>query len=329
MTRHFLLSSRARTPSLSSVIRMTDQEAEQTFMGLRWHETEGKPVCPHCECPTVYDCRKANGAPRWKCKACRKCFSITSGTLFAFHKLNLRDCLAATAVFINEVKGKSALALSRDLGVQYKTAFVLSHKLREAMASELHGMRVGGEGETVEVDGAYFGRHVKPANFKENRRDRRLAKNQNGKRQVVVVARERGGNTLPAVFKSESASLGWIIAHVARDSKIMADEARSWNDLHAKFQVGRIDHGKLYSDLNGTYTIGAESFFSRLRRGEIGHYHHVAGPYLIRYAQESAWREDHRRADNGRQVQAIGVLAMAAPVSLDWCGYWQRGRLGA
>ncbi len=61
-----------------------------------------------------------------------------------------------------------------------------------------------------------------------------------------------------------------------------------------------------------------------MRRAEIGHHHHVAGIYLIRYAQESAWREDHRRVDNGRQVMAVSGLAMAAPVSVDWCGYWQR-----
>jgi hypothetical protein len=85
----------------------------------------------------------------------------------------------------------------------------------------------------------------------------------------------------------------------------------------------RIDHQAAYSD-RGVYSNGAESFFSRMRRGEIGHHHHVAGPYLIRYAQESAWREDHRRVDNGRQVQGVMGLAMAAPVSVDWCGYWQR-----
>jgi transposase-like protein len=154
---------------------MRDEEAGQTFIGLRWHATNGRPVCPGCGCETVYFCRKVNGPARWRCKACRKDFSITSGALFAFHKL--RSYLAATAIFIDEVKGKSALALSRDLGVQYKTAFVLAHKLREAMASELKGLQLGGEGETVEVDGGYFGGDVKPANFKENRRDRRLAKN--------------------------------------------------------------------------------------------------------------------------------------------------------
>jgi len=306
---------------------MTDAEVETTFIGLRWHATNGKPVCPHCECPIVWHCRKANGAARWRCKACRKSFSITSGTLFAFHKMPLRNYLAATAIFINEVKGKSALALSRDLGVQYKTAFVLAHKLREAMASELKGMQIGGSGETVEVDGGYFGGYVKPANHKENRRDRRLAKNQNGKRRVVVIARERGGRSLPAVFKAESDALAWISARVARDTKIMADEAPSWNDLHARYEVKRIDHGSLFSTTHGVYTNGAEGFFSRMRRAEIGHHHHIASIYLVRYAQEMAWREDHRRVDNGRQVMAVSGLAMAAPTSMDWCGYWQRGRV--
>src|ERR1700735_2673005 len=208
MSSHFLLQAKARTLSLSAVLRMTDEQAETVFRSVRW--TDGKAIYPHCDCPTVYECRRPSGALRFKCKACRKSFSITSGTLFAFHKLPLRSYLAATAIFINEVKGKSALALSRDLGVQYKTAFVLAHKLREAMASELKGMQIGGEGETVEVDGGYFGGYVKPANHKENRRDRRLAKNQNGKRRVVVIVRERGGRTLPAVFRTEAAATSWI-----------------------------------------------------------------------------------------------------------------------
>ncbi len=120
----------------------------------------------------------------------------------------LRNYLAAIAIFCNEVKGKSALALSRDLDVQYKTAFVLAHKLREAMASEMKGVQLGGDGETVEVDGGYFGDYVKPANFKENRRDRRLAENRSGKRRVVVVVREPEGRTLPAVFRSEIGRAG-------------------------------------------------------------------------------------------------------------------------
>jgi transposase-like protein len=206
MSQHFLLSAKARTLSLAAVMRMTDLEAETTFRNVRWED--GKPICPHCGCPTVYECRRPTGALRFRCKACREDFSITSGTLFAHHKMPLRTYLAAASIFVNEVKGKSALALSRDLNCQYKTAFVLAHKMREAMATELKGMRVGGDGETVEVDGGYFGGYVKPANHRENRRDRRLAKNQNGKRQVVVVVREREGRTLPAAFKSEVDALG-------------------------------------------------------------------------------------------------------------------------
>ena len=167
---------------------------------------------------------------------------------------------------------------------------------------------------------------MKPANHKENRRDRRLAKNQNGKRRVVVVVRERGGRTLPAVFRSEAAASSWIAARVRKDSTVMADEAPSWNELHGRFEVSWIDHGQLYSTGAGVYTNGAESFFSRMRRAEIGHHHHIAGAYLVRYAQESAWREDHRRLDNGRQVQQITGLAMACRPSVDFCGYWQRAK---
>jgi transposase-like protein len=324
MSQHFLLSAKARTLSLSAVLRMTDEEAELAFIRIRWHANGGKPICPRCGCETVYNCRKANGAPRWRCKACRKDFSVTSGTLFAFHKMPLRTYLAAIVIFCNEVKGKSALALSRDLDVQYKTAFVLAHKLREAMASEMKGRMVGGAGRVVETDGAYFGGYVKPANMRENRRDRRLAGNQSGKRRVVVVVREREGRTLPAVFRSESEALAFIANRVAKGTTLMADEATSWNGLQARYAMERIDHGQAYSLPGGVYTNGAEEFFSRMRRAEIGHHHHIAGAYLIRYAQESAWREDHRRVTNGHQTQAVMGLAMAAPVSVDWCGYWQR-----
>jgi transposase-like protein len=132
--QHFLLTAAARSLSLAKVLGMTEPAAEMMFAAIRWAETEGRPVCPGCGCPTCYDCRRPSGAPRWRCKACRADFSLTSGTLFAFRKLPIRVYLAAIVIFVNEVKGKSALALSRDLDIQYKTAFVLAHKIREAMA---------------------------------------------------------------------------------------------------------------------------------------------------------------------------------------------------
>src|ERR1700755_1864548 len=111
---------------------MSDRNAETEVRAIRWPETDGAAVCPMCECPICYECRRPNGLLRFRCKACRKDFSLTSGTLFASHKLPLQTYLAAIAIFCNEVKGKSMLAMSRDLGLSYKAAFVLCHKMREA-----------------------------------------------------------------------------------------------------------------------------------------------------------------------------------------------------
>lgn len=323
MSQHFLLSAKARSLRLATALRMSVEEAERAFAAIRWAATGGKAVCPKCECPTCYECRRPNGSLRFRCKACRKDFSLTSGTLFAFHKLPLQTYLAAIVIFCNEVKGKSALALSRDLGVQYKTAFVLSHKLREALASEMKASRLGGEGKQVEVDGGYFGGYVKPANHRENRRDRRLLQNQTGKRRCVVVVRQRDGQTLPAAFRSEAEALSFIRTRVAKGTEISADESSHWDTLNAHYAMKRINHQLAYS-MDGACTNAAESFFSRMRRAEIGHHHHLAGTYLARYAQEAAWREDHRRMGNGEQTRRIVGLALAAKPSVDFCGYWQR-----
>jgi transposase-like protein len=325
MSQHFLLSPAARTLSLAKIMRMTKTEAETVFASIRWPQTEGKPVCPHCGGLEIYCDRRPSGSQRFRCKACKASFSLTSGTLFAFHKLPLQTYLSAIVIFCNEVKGKSALALSRDLGVQYKTAFVLAHKMREAVSSEMKGAHIGGEGKVAEVDGGYFGGYVKPANHVENRRDRRLWQNQNGKRRVVVVIRERDGRTLTQAFKSEPASVSFIKSRVAKGTELMADEAGSWNDLHASFPMKRINHEQAYS-MDGACTNGAEEFFSRLRRAEIGHHHHIAGAYLARYAQEAAWRDDHRRASNGEQFRTVVSLVVKNKPSVDFCGYWQRAK---
>ena len=327
-SQHFLLTAAARTLSLATVLRLSDTEAETVFAAIRWPETNGRPMCPACECDAVYDCRRPNGAPRWRCKRCRKDFSLTSGTLFAFHKLPLQIYLAAIVIFVNEVKGKSALALSRDLGVQYKTAFVLAHKVREAMGAEIKGAVIGGEGRTVEVDGCYIGGHVRPENRKEDRKDRRLSANQSGKRRVVVAIRERDGRTLTQVFENEAASVGFIKARVERGAVVHADESSAWNPLHATFETKRINHQDAYS-LDGACTNDAESFFSRLRRAEIGHHHHLSGTYLARYAREAGFREDYRRESNGEQFRRVVTLVTKNGPSVDFCGYWQRGRVAA
>ncbi len=259
--QHFLLSAAARTISLKAVFKMGEDKAYETFCQLRWPETDGEAVCPSCGCTEVYNITTRR---RFKCVACHKQFSVTSGTIFASRKLSFTDLLAAIVIFVNGAKGVSALQVSRDLDVQYKTAFVLSHKLREAMAREQAVESLSG---TVEVDGAYFGGYVKPANNKKLRRDRRFLVNQNGKRQSVVVMRERDGDTLTFVGKSEAQGVALVRDYVAPNAVIMADEASHWDALHGSHVAHRINHSECYSTADAC-TNQAESFFSRLRRAE-------------------------------------------------------------
>ncbi len=105
MAQHFLLSAAARSLSFAKIMHMSDTGVEDVFLRLRWPDTDGKPTCPRCGCAICYACRRPAGHLRWRCKACRHDFSITSGTLFAWHKLPLRTYLLAVVVFCNEVKG--------------------------------------------------------------------------------------------------------------------------------------------------------------------------------------------------------------------------------
>ena len=317
MAQHFLLSAQARTLSLAKVLRLSDGEAYETFKSIRWADTNGEAVCPRCGCATTYEYKARR---IFKCKACERQFSVTSCTIFASRKLALRDHLAAIAIFVNGAKGVSALQLGRDLDVSYKTAFVLTHKLREAMAAEVADAKLSG---TVEVDGAYFGGYVKPENKVEDRKDRRLKEHRTGKRKAVVVMRQRGGRTLPFVFQGEDDSLPTIVERVEAGSTVHADESPVWDRLHTLFKMHRVNHSVAFSD-EGACTNQAESYFSRLRRAEIGTHHHVSGRYLGAYAREMAWREDYRRVSNGGQFLAVVGAAMAHPVSRQWKGYWQR-----
>ena len=253
---------------------LSDTGVEDVLLRLRWPETSGKPVCPNRGCTICYVCRRSAGQMRWRCKACRRDVSITSGILSSRHKLPLRTYLLAVVVFCNEVKGKSMLALARDLEVQHKTAFVLAHKLREVVAASTRGLRVGGEGQAVEVDGACFGGHVRP-------------QNRSGERRVVVAMRGRGDRILPQVFAGEGAAVPAIRRRIVRDMVAHADESPAWNPLHARFAMQRINHYRGGS-IDGACANGAEAAFSRLRRAELGHHHPSAGPCLVRYPQEAA-----------------------------------------
>ena len=158
--QHFLLSAKARTLSLAKVMRLSEEEAYETFKAVRWSDNDGQAYCPRCGSVECYEYKSRR---IFKCKGCGRQFSVTTETIFASRKMDLRDILAAIAIFVNGAKGYSALQMSRDLDCQYKTAFVLLHKLREAMNADQASLMLRGE---VEVDGAFFGGYVKPENRK-------------------------------------------------------------------------------------------------------------------------------------------------------------------
>jgi hypothetical protein len=164
---------------------------------------------------------------------------------------------------------------------------------------------------------------VKPENRKADRKDLRLKANTSGKRQCVVVMRERGGKSLSFVVANEGDAVPYVRDHVGTLATIHADEGSGWDALHAGWDTHRVNHSVQFMD-KGVCTNQAESYFSRLRRMEVGTHHHIAGPYLASYAREAAWREDNRRVDNGGQALRVVGAAMVSRQSRQWAGYWQR-----
>ncbi|WP_186163211.1 IS1595 family transposase [Burkholderia gladioli] len=328
--QHFLLSAKARSLSLKNLYTMTDDEAFIMFRELRWG-TGDEVICPSCG--TVAKHYFIKTRRQWRCRACSHTFSVTSGTIFAFHKLPLRDYLVAIAIFTNAVKGISALQLARDLDVQYKTAFVLAHKIRESLMEHRDIAPLAGE---IHLDGAYVNGHVRPKNRKEDRIDRRLAKHQKPTKRCVFVMRQKCGELAEAKIPGANRTLTFVlknenqkdISHLANiyvlsGSIICADEANAYDPLHARFDTRRVNHQQEYQAVDGTTNNLAESYFSRFRRMQYGQVHKFGNLYLANYANEAAYREDTRRWSNGDIFRDIAKKCARTKTHRDWCGYWQ------
>ena len=325
MSQHFLLTAKARTMSLRQIFALTDEAAFEFFRQSRWGDS-GEVTCPCCG--SVARHYFLSTRRQWRCRDCKHTFSVTSGTLFAFHKLPLKIYLAAVAIYCNAVKGMSALQLSRDLDVQYKTAFVLSHKIRESLMAQRDESELDGE---VEMDGAYVNGHVRPANKKVDRVDRRLAENQKPSKRCVFVMRSRdkagrgAKRTLTFVMKQENQA---DVKHLAgrfitKGTVIYADEASAYDTLHGHYDTRRVNHQIEYRSDTGANSNQAESFFSRFRRMQYGQVHKFGNQYLDNYANEAAYREDNRRMSNGVMFMDIVDKCAGSRVSRDFCGYWQ------
>lgn len=334
MSQHFLLSAKARTLSIKRLFGMSEGQAFDLFRELRWGKGE-EVTCPCCG--SVARHYFISTRKQWRCKDCKHTFSVTSGTIFAFHKLPLKTYLIAIAIFTNAVKGISALQLSRDLDIQYKTAFVLAHKIRESLLEQRDASALSGE---IHMDGAYVNGHIRPKNKKVDRIDRRLAKHQKPSKRCVFVMRQKcaelageraGANkTLTFVLKNENqADVARLAeAYVKKGSTICADESNAYDPLHAKFETRRVNHQNEYRADDGTTNNLAESYFSRFRRMQYGQMHKFGNLYLANYANEAAYREGTRRQANGEIFIDIAKKCANSRTHHDWCGYWQGNKRG-
>lgn len=214
--------------SLVSVARISDEDARKALMALRWPASNGSPVCPKCGHDEVYF-RKSRRT--FLCKRCARDFSIISGTIFAFSKISAKDLILAACIFVGGAKGISGLQLSRYMGRQYKSSFVLAHKMREAMQRPKLGLR-----GVVQVDGCTIGGYRLAANT-AGVFGKRFYRKKHENRRVVVVAREPFGNTKAFVGKKESDSLTAIAETLSPDTIIQADGSRAWNALARQFDL--------------------------------------------------------------------------------------------
>lgn len=338
MSQHYLLSAQARNLSIIKIATMSNDEAFENFKDIRWSDTDGEPVCPCCGSMAKHYFLKTRR--QFRCKECFHTFSVTSGTLFASHKKPLQIYLLAIALFTNAAKSISALQLSRDLNVQYKTAWVLTHKIRESLMLNKDEEKLSG---ICEIDGVYVGNYIRPANNIENRIDRRKAYKPN--KRTIISIRQRADASDPVigavktktfVTKGENTHQikDLIYKNVALGSTLHADDHTGYDHFHAHYDMKRVNHSVEYMSKDGACNNQSESYNARFRRMQYGQCHRISTLYLSNYANEIAYREDTRRLSNGTIFQDILTKCLTTPVSNEFCGYWQGNkrvaeRLGA
>lgn len=303
----FSITAAARTFNPRDISRLSEAEAYDYFVRLRFKDNDGKAQCPHCGCGACYE---YSARRVFKCKLCERQFSATTKTEFASRKLSFRQILELIVEFALPAKGISAIQVSKNLALSYRTAFYRLHDLRRAMRRSQEGTVFD---TPVEIDGAEFGGYIKPKNLRIGPKDHRRIPFRSSKKLVVGVIRERSGvgRTRTVIGKTEHDAAKLMPQFIKPGTRIYADMGRAFNFMQADYPMRRIKHLVEYWK-PGVSTNAAECFFSVLRRAERGIYHHIAGPYFAAYAAEISWRQDRRRIDTMAVFEELMYIAVSA-----------------
>ena len=288
-----------------------EEAARQWFEAARW---PNGPVCPKCG-STKYYATKKLGRYRCGAPACRKDFTVMTGTVMERSHAKLTQWAAAFHMAASSKKGFSALQLCRELGRQYNTAWFLHHRVMEAMRrGGLDLPPLGGEGKVVEADETYFGDIPESERRTLKTTGRPYSKRGGGpkhKRAIIALV-ERGGEVRS--FPVPEAHAGEVVAivrkNIARETRLHTDESNLYKRVGQEFAahetVKHVDKEYARGDVT-TNTV--ESYFSVFKRGMRGVYQHCAEKHLHRYLAEFDFRYNYRASlgynDTDRTIAAV------------------------
>jgi len=294
------------TLDLSDPTFHDERKARSYFEAIRW---PNGPVCPHCgnADPDRLYLIKANLSHHVRdglreCQECHGQFTVMTGTVMESSHLPLTKWALAYRLMASAKKGISAHQMSRTLGVSYKTAWFLCHRIREAMRDVSDG-QLGGAGKIVEADEVYVG--GKP---RKGTGDGRKTKKERKTPVAVLVERDGRARATLMEWPIDGAIRRNLIANVAPGSHIHSDEHRAYHgiELDMDVQHSAVIHGIGEYARDGIHSNTAESWNALLKRSIVGSFHHVSPEHLSRYCDEVSFRWDRRSMnDTERTASAI------------------------
>jgi len=274
----------------------SDKDVAHAYLrDLRW--PNGVIPCPICQGTDHYFLANQR---RWKCKVCKKQFSVKVGTIFEDSPLGLDKWLIAVWLITNAKNGISSCELARSLEVTQKTAWFMLHRIRLAM---LNGS-MDKLADDVEADETYIG--GKARNMHKVKRAEKITGTGGAGKAIVMGMLERGGPVkVQVVANPKKKTLDKIVRDNAiKGCRVYTDALASYNNLGSEYQHFVIDHAVAYVD-GIVHTNGMENFWSLLKRTLSGTYVSVEPLHLHRYLDEQAFRFNERRLGDGQRFVMV------------------------